>query len=164
MNKFLFLTKDHQESQQNFLKKEKEIIGFYRDKDYKLNFSSDGHNSSIIFEGRRIGPIIKSEIQESVKVQINQIKADVGTRGSLLFVKMNSVTKNKLRTFLSYEVDHIPRNETNKQFCGNMMGIPIIVDESLVDFTVVTFIKKHFINKFKFIEGEDSNELQKINY
>jgi hypothetical protein len=161
MNKFRFITKSNEPQSVTF-QKEKEVIDFYRDKDFKLEFSSNGHdNSSIIFEGRRIGPIIKSEIQQSVKIQVNQLKTDVESRGLLLFVKMNSTTKNKLRTFLSYEVDHIPKNE--KQFCGNMMGIPIILDDSLADFIVTTFIKKHYTNKFKFIEG-DKHELQKTSH
>lgn len=99
----------------------------------------------------RTSPIVKSEIQESLKQQFKIINETVvKDNQQILFFKMNKVTQNKLRCFLSYEVDYVPSSLRGKGISGMVNGIGIILDDEMEDFTILPMIK--YLSKQRFIQ------------
>ena len=108
---------------------------------FTLIFSGNKQSGNV-FEGRLIQPIIKSDIQEYLKTQIREMIQKISKEEkSILCFKMNKTTQNKLRTFLSYEIDYVPRNNKIKEIVGSLYGIAIVLDEKLKDFVMIPFIK-----------------------
>jgi len=154
MNKFNFISKENIQSTTSNIsvKNEEHLKEVLIDcQEFTLHFSSSP-DSNVISEGRRIQPIIKSEIQDSLKRQIkSKIENILKTFEKISFFKMNQQTKLKLRMFLGYETDYTARNE-NKKVIGNVFGIPILLDDSLKDSIIVPVIKQvKQVKKTKFI-------------
>jgi hypothetical protein len=124
---------------------------------FKLIFESDG-DSNVVYEGRRTQPIVRSEIQESIKIQLKNIIDEIKDNGKeLLYFKMNQATKNRLRTFYSYEVSFVPKNLTEQdkkvgKIVGTIAGIKIVEDQSIEGMIIIPLIKtRKEISKRKFL-------------
>lgn len=146
MNKFDFILEQTKETEVE--KSEKQIFfDFKQDfefsfssikKDFKSNKVVDKEDSNLshflnrntnLFSTR----IVKTEITENVLSQIKQMFEIIKeSRQELCYLKMNFNTKMKFRMYWSYEIDRILYNKVQfEKVSGNLMGIPIIIDEKI---------------------------------
>ena len=150
MNKFNFISNEtpvHHVSETIAVEKPKEVTK--ERKLFHLDFTGTVKRYEPIFEGRRVQPIVKSDIQESLKLQLKNIFKMLSEK-EIDFFEMNSQTKQKFRMFLCYETDYVPKGEKNKSFVGNIFGIPIAINENVVDSSIVACIKIKNILKTDF--------------
>jgi hypothetical protein len=145
--KYKFINQEIKDSKNDINKK---FVDFEKFNDYSLDFSGDYgiRNSDIVTDGLRrsyrTGPIIKTEIQKRLKENFKNLFKNINDSGRKIYcVKMNVVTKNKLRAFYSYEVDYVPKN-SEKNVIGVLMGVKIILDERLPDFQMSVYIEKSY--------------------
>jgi hypothetical protein len=117
------------------------------------------------------GPIDRSAINENLKKQFEELTKSIKEdKNELLYWKMNINTKNKLKTFYSYEVNFIPKNLSDEdlkvgKIVGSIHGIKIVLDDTLENFVIVPLIRASYskmltMNKTKFIsqKKESSHE------
>jgi hypothetical protein len=141
---------------------EKKNVIFYDEYDFKLIFESEVDNSVIFddYDGPRLRskPIIRSEIQESIKKQLNdKLKEIKLEKLDIRYVKMNKETHNRLRTFYSYEVSYVPKNLSIEdkrmgKIIGTLMGIKVVEDSSINGTRIVFLVKKEkTMTKQKFL-------------
>ncbi|MDD5649620.1 MAG: hypothetical protein PHF86_04270 [Candidatus Nanoarchaeia archaeon] len=162
MNKFDFVIKDHLETQKStlsnvlFYKDFRKTFEFYFIEQEDLNsrdIISDRHDG-LQRTTRTSGRIVKSDIQSHVIKQLqNMFKEIKDTGEEILCITMNKNTKNLLRIYYSYEVDHIPRNLTDEEkqigkIVGSVMGVKIVLDNSLSDHIIRPLVRINVVKKF----------------
>lgn len=107
------------------------------------------------YERRGPGMIDKSAIQENVAKQLKTMKSEIASCGeTLLYLRMNKVTKNLFRMYHSYEVDLVPKNLNNidktvGKIVGNIVGIKIVQDESIKTYRVQPVVSREVKKKFE---------------
>lgn len=143
MNKFDFIlenkivSKDYKVKEELFLEFKRNFkfsfssvkINFINDEVEKTDLQNFLDRNTHLFSTR----IVKSEITENVLEQIKQMFEIIKeSRQELCYLKMNFNTKMKFRMYWSYEIDRILYNKVQfEKVSGNLMGIPIIIDEKI---------------------------------
>lgn len=95
------------------------------------------------------GQIVKSDIKESVVIQLKKMFNDIkNDNKQLVCLKMNKGTQNKFRTSYSYEVSYVPKDSDQSmgKVIGSIMGVKIVEDATL-DKNVVMPIVKNIARK-----------------
>ena len=162
-NKYRFISKNKKTA--NSEVKQDFYIKSYGE--FRLDFS--GHNDAIQnnniirdeFSRTVLQPIIKTEIQENLKHHFKELFKKIENENyNIVNIEMNSINKNKLRTFYSYEVDYISKNADNN-IKGVIMGKNIFLNDNLEDFIIkinVNFKINKSLNKFKFIKNKNTGD------
>lgn len=161
MNKFDFIlenkivSKDFKVEEELFLEFKRNFkfsfssvkISFINDEVEKTDLQNFLDRNTHLFSTR----IVKSEITENVLEQIKQMFEIIKeSNQELSYLKMNSNTKLKFRMYWSYEIDRVLKDKIQfDKVSGNLMGIPIILDDNIqTDIVQPIIVKNKKNNKF----------------